>query len=134
MTIGLDTSVLVRLLIGEPTALATKAQERLQKAHRVRQVVIVIVSDLVIAEAYHALKHHYDLEPCAIRQALLAMLTSGMVQPEPGSAVLSVLQEKKPGKAGFVDRLIQAHYEIDGVTTLTLDKAQAKIGRSEFIG
>lgn len=132
MTIGLDTSVLVRLLIGEPTALATKAQERLQKAHRVRQAVIV--SDLVIAEAYHALKHHYDLEPSAIRQALLAMLTSGMVQPEPGSAVLSVLQEKKPGKAGFVDRLILAHYEIDGVTTQTLDKAQAKIGRTEFIG
>ena len=25
-------------------------------------------------------------------------------------------------------------YEIDGVITLTLDKAQAKIGRSEFIG
>ena len=62
------------------------------------------------------------------------MLTSGMVQPEPGSAVLSVLQQKKPGNAGFVDRLIQAHYEIDGVITLTLDKAQAKIGRSEFIG
>lgn len=45
-----------------------------------------------------------------------------------------MLQEKKPGKAGFVDRLIQAHYEIDGATTLTLDKAQVKIGRTEFVG
>lgn len=132
MTLGLDTSVLVRLLIGEPAPLATKAQERLLEAHRVRQAVIV--SDLVIAETYHALKHHYDLEPSEIRQALLAMLTSGMVQPEQGSAVLSVLQEKKPGKAGFVDRLIQAHYEIDGLTTLTLDRAQVKMGRTEFIG
>lgn len=132
MTLGLDTSILVRLLVGEPATLATKAQERLLEAHRVRQAVIV--SDLVIAEAYHALKHHYDLEPSAIRQALLAMLTSGMVQPEAGSAVLSVLQAKKPGKAGFVDRLIQAHYEVDSVTTLTLDKAQTKMGRTEFIG
>ncbi len=132
MTLGLDTSVLVRLLVGEPAPLAAKAQERLLEAHRVRQAVIA--SDLVIAEAYHALKHHYDLEPSDIRKALLAMLTSGMVQPEPGSAVLSVLQEKKPGKAGFVDRLIQAHYEIDHMTTLTLDKAQAKMGRTEFIG
>ncbi len=132
MTLGLDTSVLVRLLVGEPAPLAAKAQERLLAAHRVRQAVIV--SDLVIAEAYHALKHHYDLEPSDIRQALLAMLTSGMVQPEPGSAVLSVLQAKKSGKAGFVDRLIQAHYEIDGITTLTLDKAQTRMGRAEFIG
>lgn len=132
MTFGLDTSVLVRLLVGEPAPLAAKAQERLLEAHRVRQAVIV--SDLVIAEAYHALKHHYDLVPSHIRQALLAMLTSGMIQPEPGSAVLSVLQEKKPGKAGFVDRLIQAHYEIDGITTLTLDRAQTKMGRTEFIG
>lgn len=132
MTLGLDTSVLVRLLVGEPALLATKAQERLLEAHRVRQAVIV--SDLVIAEAYHALKHHYDLDPGDIRQALLGMLTSGMVQPEPGSAVLSVLQDKKAGKAGFVDRLIQAHYEIDGLTTLTLDKAQTRMGRTEFIG
>jgi predicted nucleic-acid-binding protein len=132
VTLGLDTSVLIRLLVGEPAPLATKAQERLLEAHRVRQAVIV--SDLVIAEAYYALKYHYDLEPSDIRQALLAMLTSGMVQPEPGSAVLSVLQDKKSGKAGFVDRLIQARYESDGITTLTLDKAQGKMGRTEFVG
>jgi predicted nucleic-acid-binding protein len=132
VTLGLDTSVLIRLLVGEPASLATKAQERLLEAHRVRQAVIV--SDLVIAETYYALKYHYDLEPNDIRQALFAMLTSGMVQPEPGSAVLSVIQDKKPGKAGFVDRLIQAHYESDGITTLTLDKAQSKMSRTEFIG
>ena len=104
------------------------------RCHPIEVRQTVIVSDLVIAEAYHALKHHYDLEPSHIRHALLAMLTSGMIQPEPGSAALSVLQEKKPGKAGFVDRLIQAHYEIDGITTLTLDRAQTKMGRTEFIG
>ena len=129
---SLDISVLVRLLIGEPAPLAAKAQARLLEAHRLRQAVTV--SDLVIAEAYHALKHHYELDPNDIRQGILAMLTSGLVQPEPGSAVLSVLQVKKPGKAGFVDRLIQAHYEIDGMTTLTLDKAQTKMGKTEFIG
>ena len=132
MSLGLDTSVLVRLLIGQPADLAAKAQERLLEAHRVRQSVIV--SDLVIAEAYHALRHHYGLDPVDIRRGLLAMLTSGMVQPEPGSAVLAVLQVKLAGKAGFVDRLIQARYETDGMTTLTLDKAQSKIGKTELIG
>jgi len=132
MSLGLDNSVLVRLLIGEPADLAAKAQDRLLEAHRVRQSVLV--SDLVIAEAYHALRHHYGLDPIEIRRGLLAMLTSGMVQPEPGSAVLAVLQAKSPGKAGFVDRLIQSRYETDGMTTLTLDKAQSRIGKSEFIG
>lgn len=132
MSLGIDTSVLVRLLIGEPIPLATKARDRLLEAHRAREAVIV--SDLVIAEAYHALKFHYELDPADIRRALLAMLTSGLVQAETGSAALAVLQAKSPGKAGLVDRLIQARYEADGMTTLTLDKAQAKIGRSEFIG
>jgi predicted nucleic-acid-binding protein len=132
VSLGLDTSVLVRLLIGEPVESAAKAQARLLDSHRIRQSVIV--SDLVIAEAYYALKHHYALDAAHIRRGLLAMLTSGMVQPEPGSAVLAVLQAKVPGKAGFVDRLIQARYESDGRTTLTLDKAQAKIGNTELLG
>lgn len=132
MSLGLDTSVVVRLLTGEPADLAAKARNRLLEAHRIRQAAMV--SDLVIAEAYHALRHHYSFDPADIRRGLLAMLTSGMVQHERGSAVLSVLQAKMPGKAGFVDRLIQARYETDGMTTLTLDKAQARIGKTEFIG
>src|SRR5580658_8464365 len=122
----MDTAVLVRLLIGGPADLATKAQDRLLEAHRVRESVAA--SDLVMAEAYHAPRRHYGLDPADIRRGILAMLTSGMVQPEPGSAVLTVLQARISGKAGFVDRLIQARYETDGLTTLTPDTAQSKIG------
>lgn len=132
MSFGIDTSVLLRLMTGEPRAVATKVQERLLEVHRLRQTVVV--SDLVLAEAYWALKFHYAFEPEDIRKSFLAMLTSGLVHAEPGSAVLSVLQSQTSGKAGFVDRLIQARYEIDGLTTLTVDKAQAKIGRSEYLG
>lgn len=132
MSIGIDTSVLVRLLVGEPTTLAGKAKAKLLEAHRLRQSVTV--SDLVIAEAYHALKYHYEISPTDIRKGLLHMLTSGLIQPEPGSAMLSVLADKATGKAGFVDRLIQARYEADGMTTWTMDKAQSKIGRTEYIG
>jgi predicted nucleic-acid-binding protein len=132
VSFGIDTSVLVRLLVGEPAGLAARARERLLRAHRLRQVVVA--SDLVIAEAWYALKLHYELDPAEVRVAILAMLTSGLVQPEPGSAVLSVLQSNAGGKAGFVDRLIQARYEAIGLTTLSLDKAQAKLGRVEFIG
>ena len=132
MSYGVDTSVLVRLLVGEPATLAAKAKERLLAAHRLRQ--LVVASDLVIAEAFYALKYHYESDPADVCKSLQAMLTSGLVQPEPGSAVLSVLQSKVTGKVGFVDRLIQARYEADGLTTLTFDKAQSKLGRAERIG
>lgn len=132
MSYGIDTSILVRLLVGEPAAVATKVRKRLLELHRLRQPVIA--SDLVIAEGYVALKYHYDVEPAAIRAGLQAMLASGLVQPAPGSAVLAVLQSKVGGKAGFVDRLIQASYVADGMTVLTVDKAQARIGRSEYVG
>jgi len=129
---GIDTSVLVRLLIGEPAGAAAKAKERLLSAHRLRQAVVA--SDLVISEAYYALKYHYECDPSEVRKSLQSMLTSGLIQPEPGSAVLTVLQAKAGGKAGFIDRLIQARYESDGLTTLSLDKAQGRLGRVEYIG
>jgi len=117
---------------GAAAAAATQAQARLLAAPRLRQQVIV--SDMVLAEAYHALKYHYDIESKAIRQALLHMLSSGMVQAETGSAALAVLSEKLSSKAGFVDHLIQARYHADQRSTWTLDKAQAKLGNAEFIG
>jgi len=50
--LGLDTSVVVRLLVGLPEALAQAAQRRLERA--VETGERVFVSDLVIAEAYFA--------------------------------------------------------------------------------
>jgi predicted nucleic-acid-binding protein len=132
MSLGIDTSVLVRLLVGEPADLTEKAHRRLLEAHRQREAVVV--SDLAIAEAYYALKYHYAIDPADIRQAVLTMLTSGLVRPEGGSAALTVLQSTAGGKAGFVDRLIHARYQLDGMTTLTLDKTQAKLGNAEFVG
>ena len=93
----------------------------------------MVVSDLVIAETHHALKFLYEIEPADIRPCLQQMLASGLIQPEPSSAVLADLTEK-PGKAALVDRLIQARHEADGLTTWTLDKAQARIGKSSYSG
>ena len=61
------------------------------------------------------------------------MLVSGLIQPKPDSVVLAALTGK-PGKAALVDRLIQARHEADGLTTWTLDKAQARIGKSSYSG
>ena len=68
MSVGIDTSVLARLLVGEPAPAATKARERQVKAHRLRQAVVV--NDLVIVETYHALKFHDEIDPADIRPCL----------------------------------------------------------------
>lgn len=54
MTIGLDTSVVVRLLIGEPVEQAAAARRLLDEQPRGS----CAISDMVVGEAYFALRHH----------------------------------------------------------------------------
>ena len=77
MTIGLDTSVVLRLLTGTPTAEAATARARLERAVFDREKVIV--TDLVLAEAYFALHHHYGVPKDEARATLRAMIASGIV-------------------------------------------------------
>ncbi len=132
MIFGLDTSVLLRLLTGEPESSCAKATRRLLAERRRESTVIA--TDIAIAEAYFALKHHYGAAPDVIRKRLFVMLTSGLVEPEAGSAVLDVLRDEQGGSAGFVDRLIHARYRKAGATTLTMDKAQSKLEGAEWVG
>ena len=56
MAIGLDTSVVLRLLIGEPRLQMEAARRRIERALIAGEKVLV--TDLVIAEAFYALRHH----------------------------------------------------------------------------
>ena len=56
MSAGLDTSVTLRLLTGVPTEQATAAREFVAASPSP-----VVISDLVIAETYFALRHHYEV-------------------------------------------------------------------------
>ena len=58
MTFGLDTSVVLRLLTGEPSELASHALERYQRG--IANGDDFAVSDVVAAETYYALQHHYN--------------------------------------------------------------------------
>ena len=57
MTFGLDTSVVLRLLTGQPQELAERALARYQEG--VAAGDRFCVSDVVAAEAYFALQQHY---------------------------------------------------------------------------
>ena len=124
MTLGLDTSMLVRLLTGAPAEAFEQARRRLLEAHRLGDRVVV--SDIVVAEAWYALKLHYGFEPDAVRTSLSEMFRSGLVLPEPGSGAPAALLDG-PGTAGFVDRLIHARHVASGATTLTFDLEMGRL-------
>jgi len=120
--IGLDTSVVVRLLVGLPTAQAVAARRRLERA--VEHGEGVVVCDLVLAETYHALQHHYGVPKGEARAMLRRFGESGVVQVEPAQSLLALAA--LPG-AGFVDRLIHQRYRGLGASTLTFERKQGAL-------
>ncbi|MFM2090613.1 MAG: hypothetical protein RLZZ127_1102 [Planctomycetota bacterium] len=123
MKVGLDTSVVLRLLVGEPAPQAKAAHRRLAQAHADGDEVIVIGT--VLAETYHALVHHYRIGKDEARALLHRMVTSGAVAADPPELVTAL--EPAPG-AGTVDRLILHDYRSRQATTLTFDKALGAAG------
>jgi predicted nucleic acid-binding protein len=120
--IGLDTSVVVRLLVGLPESQARRARRRLEGA--VESGESVVVSDLVIAETYYALQHHYAVPKGQARAILRRFVGSGVVSLEPHSAVGAL---EAAGGAGFVDRLIHLRYRSLGAITLTFEQRQGSL-------
>lgn len=121
---GIDTSILVRLLTGQPAADYQATLSRLT-ALRTSQPEHLLVANIVIAEAYAVLQHHYGLAKAAAREALLSVLTSGLIEPTHGDAVLNALRATK--EPGLTDRLIALDYAGFSATTLTLDHKMASL-------
>lgn len=124
---GLDTSVVLRLLVGEPVAQAEAAADALSRAKH--DGIAVIVSDLVAMEAYFALQAAYSVPKKAALKALADMFNSGDVLPEPGGCARDVLNGclASSSKPGFVDRMIHAQYRNHGARLTTFEKASARL-------
>lgn len=125
--IGLDTSVVVRLIVGEPANQCAAARELLESA--LARAEPVLISDLVVGESYYALQHHYGIpkrEACAL---LRQFLESGAVVANPAGVADVVRLSEQGGRqsAGLVDRLIHLRYEDHGATTVTFDAQQGRL-------
>lgn len=128
MSLGLDTSVIVRLLIGEPEAQYRAARERLQRAHA--EAEDVILTDLVVVEAYFALRHHYGVPEPEARAKLKQLLESGVVAARP-RALAGVMDGKAP--PGLADRLIHHRHKALDASTLTFDLAQSELEGAQLV-
>lgn len=121
---GIDTSVLVRLVAGEPRAEFERCVETLRSLIEDEGAELV-ASNQVIGEAYVALQHHYGVSKADARAGLLDVLRSGMVAPLNGRAVLAALEARE--SAGLLDRLIAEEYSRVGLEVLTLDRRMAAL-------
>jgi predicted nucleic-acid-binding protein len=122
---GIDTSVLVRLLTGDPELLSKQAFSYLAETQS--QGRHLLVSDLVISEAYFACQHHYKMPKNALLAGLHKMLAEPIFVLDAG--VLNLLSQPGPASAkpGFVDRLIYADYASQGARLVTFEKSAANL-------
>jgi predicted nucleic acid-binding protein len=122
VNVGLDTSVVVRLLVGLPENEYRIARKRLDGAFLAND--IVLISDIVLAEAYHALCYHYEIPEMEARRRLAAFVESGLVLLEPTGGVRAL---RTASGAGLMDRMIHERYRSLDAVTLTFDGKQGRL-------
>ena len=121
---GVDTSILVRLVARKPPRDFEKCVRQLEVLAEERGCRL-LASNQAIGEAYAALMHHYGISSRDAGAGLSDTLTSGLVEPLNGRAVLEALAAS--GAPGLFDRLIADDYARAGLETLTLDRKMASL-------
>jgi len=121
---GIDTSILVRLVTGDPKRDFDRCVSALTRMVE-QNGAEVFASNQVIGEAYIVLQHHYGVNKPEARSGLASVLRSGLVAPLNGQSVFDVLAADTG--CGLLDRLIAGEYARAGLVTLTLDRRMAAL-------
>ncbi len=121
---GIDTSILVRLVSGDPEDGFQHCVRRLTTLIE-RDDAEIFASNQVIGETYVALQHHYGVTKAQAREALSSVLKSGLVAPLNGTSVHAALEAQSG--CGLLDRLIADDYQRTELITLTLDRKMAAL-------
>jgi predicted nucleic-acid-binding protein len=127
--VGIDTCVILRLLVGEPEDQAALAYAFIEK--RYYDGIAVCVSDMVVAESYHALIYHYDVPKPKALETLRKFLASPMITTT-GHA-MPILMSYTGTRPGLVDRLIRADLLDNTYEVRTFDRNFASMENVELI-
>lgn len=130
-SVSLDTSVVMRLLVGQPLDQYQSAQQFLRSQLAAQSTVFV--SDLVIAEAYFALQSFYQIPKAdALESLAIFVRYSGVSVSSVASTVLETpnLASAKPG---FVDRLIHGATHNAGYTLVTFEKSARRLPSTHLL-
>jgi len=130
---GLDTSVVLRLLTGEPEDQAQRAARFFDT--QVATGLFPCVSDQVISETYFALCYHYEVPKSEALRVLEAFVNGGEVVYLGVSG--EILKQPNLGRAkpGFLDQVIHAQYVRSGASGFaTFEKASARLPEVVLLG
>ena len=122
---ALDTSVALRLLTRDPAPLFKAAAAFLSE--QVDQGTPLAVCDLVVAEAYFALQHHYGFPKAEALAALRDFAGHPGIEMSPITREILTLPNLATAKPGFVDRLIHGASHAAGQTLVSFEKATRKL-------
>jgi len=122
---ALDTSFVIRLLTRDPLPLFRSASEFLTQWQE--GTPGLIVPDLVLAETYFALQHHYGFPKADALAALLALSRHPAIAYSPHAMNTLALPQISTAKPGFVDRLIHGAAVAAGATLVTFENSARKL-------
>ena len=131
MTYGLDTSVVVRLLVSEPPALAAKAKDFVEAA--LDEGHLFYISDLAISETYFVLQHYYGKTKESAISSIQAIQEMPGFSFSPEARAALDTPEAWKASPGFVDRMIIAEYAAKGFVTVSCEKDFRKLDFTEVI-
>lgn len=131
MTYGLDTSAAIRIITGEPAALAAEVQDRIADLRDEGNAFYI--SALAASEIYFALQRHYrKTKEDAITSMRALADEEGFVFAPEAKAALDTPEVWK-ASPGFVDRMIAGEYADRGYVTLSCEKSFRRLDFAEVI-
>ena len=130
---GLDTSVVLRLLIGKPENQALAAKKLIEDAARDGRAIMI--SDLVVAESYFALHFHYRVPKNEALRSLLELIESGVVRGQENGVAASAIKSTlaASNKIGFLDRMIHAQYRMMPAIMASFEKPATRLEGTEVL-
>ena len=124
--LGIDTNVLVRLLIADNAEQTRRARQLVRAAAERGEPVLV--SLLVLIETEWVLRSRYDMDKFASLAALRSLLTARELAFEDEPAIEEALFNWDESNAGFADCLMAAHHRRLGCrATATFDAKAARL-------
>lgn len=122
---ALDTSVVMRLLTGQPDDLAQAALGYLAEIEQ--SAGRVFLSNFVVVEAYFACQHHYGMSKEVVLGGLHRLLSMPTFGLHPQLVPLLATEGLATTEPGFLDRLIHAEAATARLPFVTFEKAAARL-------
>jgi predicted nucleic-acid-binding protein len=130
--IGIDTKVLVRLIVADEPRQTTAARNFIRE--RCTSVDPGFVSNIVLAEIAWILATGYGYSRRQIADAIGQIMETIQLQVESSTDVAAALVEYRAGPADFADCLIgQTNRTADCSHTVTFDRKAAKLDTFELL-